>query len=216
MSRLLNILLLLPAALAATNSSSPTSASEYSTKVYNVSAATTTLTYDYTNEELAILWDQVGEIQIGPITTTVSPTPEPTTYPRPGVFHPQASTPFYQYSKSKVVQVPSYEPSLASAKLPANFKWGLAASAYQIEGAAKDEGKGPSIWDLLAHRDYGAVADNTTGDVVGSHYWLYKQDFARLASLGVSRFSPSFSWLVPRPSKYESLESKCSYANGTF
>ncbi|TVY91905.1 Beta-glucosidase 1A [Lachnellula willkommii] len=175
----LGILLLLPAALAAADGSSLTSASGYSTKVYNVSAATTTLTYEYSNEELAMLWNQVGAIKSGPITTTVSPTPEPSSYPRPGALHPL---------------VPSYEPALVTAKLPANFQWGLAASAYQIEGAAKDEGKGPSIWDLIAHRDYGAVADNSTGDVVGSHYYLYKQDFARLATLGVPHFSPSFSW----------------------
>jgi beta-glucosidase len=196
MTYLLSIFLLLPAVLAVTNSTSPTSSSGYSTKVYDVSAATTTLTYDYSNEELAMLWNQVGKISVGPITTTVSPTPEPTSYPRPGAFHPMVKFPHATFTKSDNSQVPSYEPSLASAKLPANFKWGLAASAYQIEGAAKDEGKGPSIWDLLAHRGVGAVADNSTGDVVGSHYYLYKQDFARLASLGVPHFSPSFSWYV--------------------
>ncbi|KAE8446525.1 hypothetical protein EG329_011857 [Mollisiaceae sp. DMI_Dod_QoI] len=150
-----------------------------STKVYNVSAATTTLTYDYSNEELAMLWNQVGSIAVGPITTTVSPTPEPTAYPRPGAMHPQ---------------IPTYDTSLNSEDLPDDFVWGLASSAYQVEGAAKDEGKGPSIWDLIAHRAYGAVADNSTGDVVASHYYLYKQDIARLANLGVPYFSPSFSW----------------------
>lgn len=62
---------------------------EQSTKVYNVSAAKTTLSYKYTNEELAMLWNQVGKIEVGPITTTVSPTPEPTAYARPGLFHPE-------------------------------------------------------------------------------------------------------------------------------
>lgn len=165
------------------NSSAPsltfTLPSGYSTKVYNVSAATSTLTYEYTDEELAMLWNQVGKIEVGPITTTVFPTPEPSAYPRPGVMHPM---------------IPSYAPSLAADRLPKDFVWGLASSAYQIEGAAKDEGKGPSIWDLIAHRDYGAVADNSTGDIVASHYWLYKQDFARLANLGIPYFSPSFSW----------------------
>ena len=82
--------------IAAGNSSAtfPTSAtfslpSGYATKVYNVSAATTTITYNYSNEELALLWDQIGPVKVGPITTTVQPTPEPTTYPRPGAFHPQ-------------------------------------------------------------------------------------------------------------------------------
>ncbi|QSZ33991.1 hypothetical protein DSL72_005571 [Monilinia vaccinii-corymbosi] len=157
----------------------PNATAPYSIKVYNVSAATAALTYQYTDEELAMLWNQVGEIAVGPITATVEPVPEPLSYPRPGSFHPL---------------VPTYDTSLNNQTLPDDFIWGLAASAYQIEGAAKDEGKGPSIWDLIAHRNYGAVADNSTGDIVASHYWLYKQDFARLANLGIPYFSPSFSW----------------------
>ena len=86
---------LVGSALGNTNSSSsPPSVtyapvSGYTTQVYNASAATTTLSYNYTNEELAMLWNQVGKIAIGPITTTVSPTPEPSAYPRPGSLHPQ-------------------------------------------------------------------------------------------------------------------------------
>ena len=89
--------------LAAGNSSapSPTSAtfnspSGYATKIYNVSAATTTINYDYSNEELALLWDQIGPIKVGPITTTVQPTAEPTAYPRPGSFHPQVCKSHYR------------------------------------------------------------------------------------------------------------------------
>jgi beta-glucosidase len=88
--------------------------------------------------------------------------------------------------------VPTYDTSLNDAKLPDDFMWGLASSAYQVEGAAKDEGKGPSIWDLISHRQANAVADNSTGDVVASFYYLYKQDVARFANLGVPYFSPSF------------------------
>lgn len=142
--------------------------SSIATKVYDVGAATTTISYTFSNEELGLLWDQIGSIAIGPITTTVEPTPEPTAYARPGIFHPM---------------VPTYDTSLDKAKLPENFVWGVAASAYQVEGAAKDEGKGPSIWDLIAHREPNAIADNTTGDVVASHYYLYKQDIARMANL---------------------------------
>ncbi|CAD6443387.1 561612e4-fcc2-40aa-8b81-cbb32c5273bb [Sclerotinia trifoliorum] len=161
-----------------TSSAIPTATDTYSTKVYDVSAATTTLSYQYTNEELAMLWNQVGSIAVGPITATVEPTPEPSSYARPGIFHPL---------------VPTYDTSLNNETLPDDFVWGLAASAYQTEGAAKDEGKGPSIWDLLAHRG-NVVSDDSTGDIVASHYWLYKQDFARLAKLGIPYFSPSFSW----------------------
>lgn len=148
-------------------------------KIYDVAAAKAPISYSYTNEELGLLWDQVGKIAIGPITALVEPVPEPATYPRPGNFHPL---------------VPTYDTSLNTAKLPDNFIWGTAGAAYQIEGAVKDEGRGPSIWDLIAHRNVGAVHDNSTGDVVGSHYWLYKQDFARMANMGIPYFSTSFSW----------------------
>lgn len=89
-----SILLFVSQVIAANggNSSTPSLTfaipSGYSTKVYNFSAATTTLTYEYTDEELAMLWNQVGKIEVGPITTTVSPTPEPSAYPRPGIMHP--------------------------------------------------------------------------------------------------------------------------------
>jgi hypothetical protein len=87
------ISLLIPVTLAAWQNSTGTltfsQPSGYeATKVYNVSAAKTTLSYAYTDEELVMLWNQVGSVEVGPITTTVSPTPEPSAYPSPGVFHP--------------------------------------------------------------------------------------------------------------------------------
>ncbi|GAB7351092.1 hypothetical protein MBLNU459_g1559t3 [Dothideomycetes sp. NU459] len=152
----------------------------YATKSYNYSLASTYLAQtDFSDERLAFLWDQVGPVSTGQLTTTVSPTPEASKFNSPGALHPY---------------VPSYEPGLDSAKLPANFIWGVASSAYQVEGAAKAEGKGPSIWDLLSHRVPNEVADNTTADVVAEHYYLYKQDFARIKALGIPAFSPSISW----------------------
>ena len=152
----------------------------HTTTTFDVASATTYLAQtDFSNERLNLLWDQVGPISTGAVSSTVSPTPEPSAYPSPGVFHPL---------------VPSYATNLTNAKLPAGFRWGVASSAYQVEGAAKDEGKGPSVWDLLAHRVPNLIADNSTGDTVAEHYYLYKQDFARLKSLGIPSFSPSFSW----------------------
>ncbi|KKY22264.1 putative glycoside hydrolase family 1 protein [Diplodia seriata] len=156
-------------------------AGNYSTKTYALPAVETEHrpNTDYSDQALAFLWDQVGPISTGPVTTTVEPTPEPSVHPGPGPIHPL---------------VPSYDTNLTNLKLPKGFKWGVSSSSYQIEGAADAEGKGPSIWDLLSHRVPNFVADNTTGDVVASHYWLYKQDFARLKSLDIPSFSPSFSW----------------------
>lgn len=146
--------------------------SGYTAAKFNASAQPTPFTRtDFSPNALASLWDLVGPVSVGPVTTTATPTPEPTAYPQPNE----------QYFHGLVG---SNYPETKDLKLPAGFKWGLSSSAYQIEGAAR-ESKGPSIWDLLAHRVPGFVADETTGDVVASHYWLYKQDFARLKSLGI-------------------------------
>lgn len=153
---------------------------DHSKTTFNVASATTHLpNSDFSNEMLNLLWAQVVPISTGHVSTTVSPTPEPSAYPMPGVFHPQ---------------IPTYDTNLTNAKLPNNFLWEVASSAYQVEGAAKDEGKGPSIWDLLAHRVPNEVADNSMADTVAEFYYLYKQDFARLKSLDIPSFSPSISW----------------------
>lgn len=147
--------------------------SGYSTASFNASAQPTAFTRtDFSENALNELWNMVGPVATGPVTTTVSPTPEPTAYAQPDKnrFH---------------ALVASTNPEVRDLKLPKGFKWGVSSSSYQIEGAAKDEGKGPSIWDLLAHRVPNQIMDNSTGDVVASHYYLYKQDFARLKNLGM-------------------------------
>jgi len=149
----------------------------YTTSTFNNSAQPTAYNRsDFSPNALASLWDLVGPVATGPLTSTASPTPEPTAYPQPDGEYYHAL-------------VGSGYPEVKDLKLPAGFKWGFSSSAYQIEGAAKDEGKGPSIWDLLSHRVPNFVSDNTTGDVVASNYWLYKQDIARLKGLGVPGMS---------------------------
>lgn len=92
----------------------------YSSKTYDISAATTTLANDdFSDERLAFLWNQVGPIATGPVTDTVEPTPEPSAYGNPsGGFHPY---------------IPSYDANLSAASLPEGFSWGVASSAFQIE-----------------------------------------------------------------------------------
>lgn len=174
---LISLLSLLPAPIAAQSNGTRTLSfvlpSGYRTATFNASAEPTAYNRtDFSPNALASLWDQVGPVSVGPITTTVLPTPEPTAYPQPNG----------QYYHGLIG---SAYPETKDLKLPAGFRWGFSSSAYQIEGAAKAEGKGPSIWDLLAHRVPKFVADNSTGDIVASHYYLYKQDFARLKSLGI-------------------------------
>ena len=50
-----------------------------------------------------------------------------------------------------------------------DFKWGVATSAYQIEGAADIDGKGESVWDVMCRKE-GAVFEGNTGDVACDHY----------------------------------------------
>ncbi|KAE9384030.1 hypothetical protein BT96DRAFT_1027005 [Gymnopus androsaceus JB14] len=62
---------------------------------------------------------------------------------------------------------------LSDLKLPSGFFFAVATAPCQVEGAVKDEGKGPNHWDWAAHIP-GVVWDNTTADVVDLHYYLYK------------------------------------------
>jgi beta-glucosidase/6-phospho-beta-glucosidase/beta-galactosidase len=62
-----------------------------------------------------------------------------------------------------------------SWKFPKDFWYGVAGAAYQIEGAVKAEGRGPSIWDVLTHRVPNYVVTNDTGDVADNNYYYYKQ-----------------------------------------
>jgi beta-glucosidase len=128
----------------------------------------------------------VGPVDIAETTTTVSPTPVPSSslIPPPGLYY----SPFP--SGQQIFEAPKNE----SWSFPKDFWWGVAGAAYQIEGAAKDEGRGPSIWDALSHRVKGHIVDNTTADISDNNYYLYKEDIARLAALGVKAYSFSLSW----------------------
>ncbi|MFZ6768136.1 GH1 family beta-glucosidase [Undibacterium sp. Di26W] len=73
------------------------------------------------------------------------------------------------------------------------FTWGVATSAYQIEGAATADGRGPSIWDTFTHTP-GKIIDGSTGDVACDHYHRYAEDVDIIASLEVDSYRFSISW----------------------
>ncbi|GHJ06395.1 beta-glucosidase [Micromonospora humidisoli] len=81
---------------------------------------------------------------------------------------------------------------------PAGFRWGVSTSAYQIEGGADADGRGPSIWDTFAHTP-GRIIDGSTGDVACDHYHRHREDVALLAGLGVSAYRFSIAWPRVRP-----------------
>ncbi|HEX6497865.1 MAG TPA: GH1 family beta-glucosidase [Micromonosporaceae bacterium] len=78
-------------------------------------------------------------------------------------------------------------------RFPAGFRWGVATSAYQIEGAVRDDGRGVSIWDTFAHEP-GRIVDGGTGDVACDHYHRYAEDVALMADLGVDAYRFSVAW----------------------
>ena len=149
----------------------------YSAQTPTLTTSVANLPTDYSEKAWSSLWQQVGPVSTGIINSTVVPTPEPSPVPPPYGFSSQITT-----------------GNLSGYNLPSDFVWGIASAAYQVEGAAMDEGRGPSIWDLLSHRVPGYVADGATGDVTDLHYYLYPQDIARLKAFGVPYFSLSISW----------------------
>jgi beta-glucosidase len=76
---------------------------------------------------------------------------------------------------------------------PKSFTWGVATSAFQIEGAAAEGGRGPSIWDTFSHTQ-GKTIDGSNGDVACDHYHRFEEDIAHIASLGLDAYRFSISW----------------------
>jgi beta-glucosidase len=76
---------------------------------------------------------------------------------------------------------------------PKGFVWGAAAASYQVEGAAYEDGKGPSVWDMMCRKD-GAVWSGQTGDVACDHYHRYAEDAALMRELGLKAYRLSLSW----------------------
>ncbi|WP_245978300.1 GH1 family beta-glucosidase [Allostella humosa] len=76
---------------------------------------------------------------------------------------------------------------------PAEFRWGASTSAYQIEGAATADGKGPSIWDVRSHMP-GRITGGDTGDVACDHYHRYREDIALMGEIGLDAYRFSISW----------------------
>jgi beta-glucosidase len=78
------------------------------------------------------------------------------------------------------------------------FTWGVATSAYQIEGAVDVDGRGPSIWDTFASQP-GRTVNGESGAVACDHYRRWKDDVAMIAGLGVDAYRFSIAWPRVQP-----------------
>jgi beta-glucosidase len=76
---------------------------------------------------------------------------------------------------------------------PEGFVWGASTASYQIEGAATEDGRAPSIWDIFSHTP-GKVLNGDTGDVACDHYHRWREDVALLGELGIGAYRFSMSW----------------------
>jgi beta-glucosidase len=74
-----------------------------------------------------------------------------------------------------------------------DFVWGVATASYQIEGAAFEDGRGMSVWDMLCRKP-GAVWSGHTGDVACDHYHRYPEDVQLMKALGVGAYRLSIAW----------------------
>jgi len=93
------------------------------------------------------------------------------------------------------------------AAFPAGFAWGAATAAYQIEGAARADGKGVSIWDTFSHLP-GKVRGGDTGDVACDAYHRYAEDVELMSSLGLNAYRFSISWPRVQPGGRGALNQK--------
>ncbi|HWJ82289.1 MAG TPA: GH1 family beta-glucosidase [Nocardioides sp.] len=83
-------------------------------------------------------------------------------------------------------------------RFPADFLWGAATAAYQIEGAVAEDGRTPSIWDTFC-RVPGAVVGAENGDVACDHYHRMPDDVALMGTLGLGAYRFSTAWPRVRP-----------------
>jgi len=135
----------------------------------------------------ARLWATVSFNHSVPFTTTVSPTPVASSE----LIYPPA---LYTACPD------SADTCLDCYKLPEDFTWGVASSAFQIEGGLTEDGRGPGAFDTIGAVGYvGRAPNEADSEVANMAYYLYKQDIARLAAIGVPYFGFSMSWtrIVP-------------------
>ena len=137
----------------------------------NATASANDTNDPYGRASWTALWEYANPpnfTETGIFSTTVEPTPVP--------------------SAELVLPPRDYFGPTDCYRFPEGFEFGVSSSASQIEGATAEEGKTPSLMDILV-RD-----DRAKAYVTNEHYYYYKQDIERVAAMGVKHFSFSIAW----------------------
>jgi beta-glucosidase len=87
---------------------------------------------------------------------------------------------------------------LQRSSFPSTFAWGVSTASFQIEGAAREDGRGPSVWDTFCATP-GNIADGSDGSVACDHYHRYVEDLDLLTQLGVTSYRFSMAWSRVQP-----------------
>lgn len=74
-----------------------------------------------------------------------------------------------------------------------SFLWGAATAAFQIEGAVKDDGRGPSVWDMFCEKD-GTIFEGHSPEVACDHYFRFREDVKLMKEIGLNAYRFSISW----------------------
>ncbi|HIT05136.1 MAG TPA: beta-glucosidase [Candidatus Scybalocola faecipullorum] len=74
-----------------------------------------------------------------------------------------------------------------------DFMWGAATASYQVEGAAKEDGRGLSVWDVFCEKQ-GKIKDKSNGDIACDQYHRYEEDIELMAKMGLKAYRFSLSW----------------------
>lgn len=107
---------------------------------------------------------------------------------------PPHAAPVAEPFRPSLQETPQADPEATlGLTFPTGFVWGAATSAYQIEGATKEDGRGESVWDTFC-REPGRVRNGDTGDVAADHYHRYQSDLDLIKSLGLHSYRFSIAW----------------------
>ena len=90
---------------------------------------------------------------------------------------------------------------------PDDFTWGTATASYQIEGAAHEDGRSPSIWDTFSHTP-GRVKGGDTGDIACDHYHRWESDLDLMKGIGINAYRLSVAWPRVIPNGRGNLNTK--------